>query len=247
MRFHPEDRGPIAVRLLVAASVCVWVAGLPTPARAATIHLFDWGFNLDGTTYCGLGPCDSDGISPPGGLPGAIDAGLFDFETGLGTIQVSASGAGSHYLSLFVDHEIDVVENTPFNELGVASGTPAAGQSWEIDEPGYVFGDIFFNFVDGTLDGANGVAGPPFDDVSMALASSFVLAPGESATVSFLLSQTAPLSGFYLVHFDPESEAAIYFSSNLSVSEAPRVPEPGTLLLLVAGLALTATGRRRRQ
>jgi hypothetical protein len=43
----------------------------------------------------------------------------------------------------------------------------------------------------------------------MALGFDFVLAPTETATASFTLNTTAPSSGFYLRHSDPDSNEAV--------------------------------------
>ena len=152
------------------------------------------------------------------------------------------TGAGNHTGILFVDLEIDEVANTFFNEYGDTNGTPGASQTWEIDEPGYVFGDIYDNFVLGTLDNSNAIPSGLPDDVSMALGyENFSLAAGETASISFLISETAPLSGFYLSQIDPDSDAAVYFSSSFRIGggQEPVIPEPGTLVLMLTGLALT--------
>ena len=89
--------------------VVVAVGGLALtgpPASAATIRLFDWGVSLEGTTLCKLGPCDVDGASPSD-LPSAFDTSAFDFASGLGEILVTLTGAGSHQVMAFLDHEID--------------------------------------------------------------------------------------------------------------------------------------------
>src|SRR5690348_9370040 len=95
-------------------------------SRAADFGLFEYAFNVDGTI--------SDSVVPDP-LPSQVNLGGFNFSTGLGTIQFSINGSGPHYFSTFYDHEIDEADNTFFNELGSNSGVPAAGQSWEIDEP----------------------------------------------------------------------------------------------------------------
>jgi hypothetical protein len=223
-------------------TICVLAAILccgPTlGAKAAVVFdLFDWGINSDSTTY-----------TPSDALPGSINTGGFDFTTGLGTITASFGAPGAHYFSLFVDHEIDEAVNTFFNEYGGTSlGAPAAGQSWEIDEPGFVFGDIYTHFLARALDNANGVpAGAP-DDVSMAQAWDFFLGADETGLITMQVGLTPPPSGFYLTQTDPDSQASIYFSSRLTVRGGDgTVPDGGSTLaclsLALAGLA----GLRRK-
>lgn len=177
---------------------------------------------------------------------------------GLGTIIVTVADEGAHSVGLYVDHEIDEEDNTFFNEYGDTSGATAAGQSWEIDDP--EAGDIVGNFFGYSLDNTNGApqggcTNGDFDDVdagechdvAMAMFWDFVLAAGETATISFLIGDTAP-GGFYLEQVDPESGSSIFFSSTLRIrGPVTEVPEPGTLLLLGAGLLGMAASRRRNR
>jgi hypothetical protein len=203
------------------------------PAPAATIDLFEFALNFDGA-ICASAPC------------GGADFAGFDFDTGLGSIGVSVTGAGIHGVGLYVDHEIDEPLNTFFNESGAAVGAAPAGLSWEVDDP--FLGDIYSNFLAGVLDD---MATAPSDaDVSMALYWSFLLAPTEIATLTFAIDETPPAAGFFLSHTDPDSQTALYFSTSLRIADspAPGVPEPsigGFLLTGFAGLAACRRFRRR--
>ena len=161
--------------------------------------------------------------------------------TGLGSLSLDISGTGSHTVGVMVDYEIDEPVNTFFNEVGETAGPPPApGLSWEIDEPGFVFGDIFDNLSTGVLDNGTGTGSP--DDVAMALLWDFSLSGAETATVSFLMQDIINPSVFSLVHRDVDSSPVIAFSSTLSVSGDPNppnpVPEPPMLGLWLLGYCL---------
>jgi hypothetical protein len=217
------------IKTILGAGALLCAASLPT--FGASITLFDYGFNIDGAI-----------TTPTDPVPVGVDVSGFDTATGLGTIEVTISGIGTHYVATFLDHEIDEVANTFFNEYGSAVGPVGTGQTWEIDEPGFVFGDIYDNFLAGTLDNSNAIPIGSPEDVSMALAWAFSLTDGQTATLTFNISETEP-SGFFLQQTDPDSAASIYFSSSLLIEPTgpPGVPDGGTtgvsLLLGLLGLA----------
>ena len=206
----------------ILGSFVALAAFAAAPAHAAVINLFESGVNVDGDTT-------------PAGVVTAHDG------SGHGSVTVTVTGAGPHFVLGFFDYDIDEAINTFFNELGSSVGAPAVGQSFEVDEPGFLFGDIFDNFENNTLDG-NVLAGP--EDISMAMGWSFLLADAQSAIVTFLTDDVLPAIAptFYLQQDDPLSEASVYLWSTLTITgvvDPPPptgVPEPGTLALLAVGL-----------
>jgi hypothetical protein len=221
--------------LLMAPLLLAFLVLAPSPGAAATIELFDYAFYDNGALYSNT-------------TPAGMNTASFDLTSGLGTLTYTISSAGANTFIAFFDHEIDEATNTFFNEYGTAVGAPASGQSWEIDEPGYGFGDIYTNVTKGALDNTNAVPSGSDDDVSLALGWSFTLSAGEYAMLTFVVSDTAPASGFYLTHTDPDSEATLYFYSTLIIKGISPVPLPGSLLLLGSGLlGLMGYGWRRRQ
>lgn len=202
----------------------------------ATVILYDWAFNIDGTQYE-----NTLGDSMPG--TGVLDA------NGLGSLTFDVTGLGSHSFVSFFDYEIDPTINSFFNEYGSASGAVAAGQSWEIDEPGFVFGDIYDHMRTGQLDNSNNVPNGANDDVSFALGWDFVLSDADYASITLNLTDTlTDLSNnvFYLTHTDPDSNESVYFWSTLTITS--NVPEPSSLsLLLMSGLFLLPVLNRRKK
>jgi hypothetical protein len=235
-------------RALFALAAALLLA--PGSAFAATIELREIAFNVGGTVYDSLGPPVSDP-----GAPGLDDSG-FNYTTGLGTLSFTVTGAGTSTLLGFVDFDIyDGNTDTFFDDTATPLVSAVTGLSWEIDEPGYVFGDIFTNLTNGTLDNQayNGVAQPNGEDVSMALGWTFSLLAGQTAVVSFVTSLTDPGAAGFAARLGQTSPSGdtIYFSTNLRIDgdgdpgPAP-IPEPGTLALFGAGAIIGAYKLRRR-
>ena len=167
------------------SAVLLTIAGFASSGKAATITLVDYGFNIDGVvSFSSLG-------DP---IPAGVDLSNFDTSTGLGAIEILVQGPGVHYAGVFLDHEIDEAVNGFTNEVADVLGVAGLNQFWEIDEPGFVFGDIFDNFTASApganlLDTANAIDAATFpsgDDAAMAMAFGFNLLPGEQAP-AFLL------------------------------------------------------------
>jgi hypothetical protein len=225
-------------RSLLTSAAAFGLIFAAIPLHAAAFNLADSAFNVDGV------------VTTPG-VPAGVNDSLFDYTTGLGAITSTIASSGSHFVGLYVDHEIDEAINTFFNEYGAPVNLPGLGQTWEIDEPGFAapFGDIYDHFLASNsgasaLENSSGVPSVAPNDVAMAMGWNLDLTPGQRATITFLLSDTAPSSGFYLEHIDPDSAAAIYFSSSTDIVTRPGVPDTGAslplLLLSLASLGFTA-------
>jgi hypothetical protein len=157
----------------------------------------------------------------------------------------------------FVDIDIDPALNSSSNEygefVGPLGGLPVIAvvrrvdpTSWEIDEPGFVFGDIRANLIAATLDNANAVPASRPDDVSIAFGFMIgELAVADTVTVSLLVQQDG-IGG--LRHLDPDSDTALYINGVATIPLVSAVPEPPTALLVLAGIALAGrSGWRRRR
>ena len=199
--------------MIILISLLFLCIGFST--ASALPNLAEYAFNIDSIVS---NPTHGDPV------PAGVDISGFDDSTGLGSISITIESAGDHSILGFFDHEIDEAINTFFNEFGTTNGTPATGQSWEIDEPGFVLGDINDNFIAGDLDNYNEVPNGSDDDVSMAMGWDFNLGAGEAATIVFLISETIPAEGFFLSHTDPDSGVTIYFSSTMDITPSGPVP-----------------------
>jgi len=246
-------------RFVVFACAMVLVGVGSQSASADTTSLQEIHFNLNGTqfenSYAVLG----------------LDASAFDKTTGVGTLveTFNPGVAGSYNFDAFFDHEL----NLPFfNEFGFVSGAPAAGQTFQIDDP--TFGNDWSNTVANTLDNTNHVPGAADnfagacasvydsgceksnDDVSLAMGFDFVLAADEEAVATLTVSHNQPRGGFYLqqTHQQDANNVAqldLFLSGNIVIQPAgnpppPSVPEPGTWSLLGTASVLTLIGFRHK-
>jgi hypothetical protein len=220
----------------VLGGAAVLFAGLVT-VHAAPPALREYAFNFDGSV--------TDTFNPPGGLTpvAGVNYGTFDPDDGLGSFTIGILGAGSHDIRVFFDHDAGPVIG---DETGSTGGSVIAGQSWEIDEPGYgnnvYVGDIWSNFSSGTLDNSI-FAGP--DDMAMAMGWTF----DGPATIAVTLSENPPASGFYLKQYDGEN--AVYLSGILRTEDdsGGNLPDGGATLPALVGavLGLGALARRVRR
>ena len=237
-------------KTLLVAAICL--ASVWSASAVSTSFLRERALNVDGTVT------DDPYGAPLPALGGVFD-GVIDVGTGLGTFTLMVTGAGSHYAAAFLDHDIDFGNNGSFNEFGGSLGAPAAGQSWELGDP--YNSTIYTDFSGSALSNSSLLTGGGInggDDVSMALGWSFLLAAGDTATIGWTVSETAPAGGFYLVQTDPDSQESIYFSSILRIDNGQggggggggggNMPDGGsTLVLLGAGLAALQAFRMQQR
>ena len=203
----------------------------------ASIELYEWSYNVDGSVYDSFNG-DTDPTS------GTLDS------SGLGTLTYTFSGAGSHNFIAFYDYSLFQNVDVYYDEYGVATGNLATGQSWEIDEPGYVFGDIYDNLLAGSLDNTNSIQSNAPDDVSFAIGWNFNLNAGETATITMNLADALPstVPGFYLSQYDTTLPDSIHFWSTMDIAgPSHSVPEPAPLALMGIGLLGFGIVRKKRR
>jgi hypothetical protein len=233
--------------------------GMPRLARADSLQ--DVVFNLNGTS-----PGDGS-FAVPG-----LDSSAFNATTGEGTLVLTydPGAAGSYFFDAWFDNEL----STPFyNEYGAVSGSPAAGQSWEIGDAQIYYnypgpfpaptgtdpGDDTYNnsltdtnYLPGNVSNYAGCsAGASCNgDASMAMGFAFTLGADQEEVITLDLSETNPGSAFYLEQIHPvdpnnPTETDLYFSGSAQTESTSTapVPEPSTLLLLEIGLAAGLIGR----
>lgn len=212
------------------------------------------GLDLNGATAGTSAQLSIDAL--PAGLAFGFSAALQPGGTSTVLTYTFTNGTGAllggvTFLS-YLDADIAAALNSFFNEFGEVSGAAGAGDpdSFEIDEPGFFFGDIFDNLRLGALDDANAVPVGSPEDVAMALGFSLGdLVPGATATIQVMISSAGDrLGGFWLTHRDAGSQTTVTFSGNRSITGLPAasqpVPEPSTMFL-GAGILLAWCARRR--
>ena len=212
------------------------------------------GFDLNGATVGTSGQVSSDAL--PAGVTFSFGHELSADNSDIFLTYSINNQSGSLLNNLqffsFVDSEIDVASNDYFNEYATTTGTLGSGagddqpDSFEVDEPGFVFGDIFDNLRIGSLDNTNNVDDTFPDDVSMALGFDIGnLEHQQLATFTISLSEDGDsLSSFFIQHLDSDAASpdALTFSGTAAVTSS--VPEPSSLILL--GLTSLFCLRRTR-
>jgi hypothetical protein len=169
----------------------------------------------------------------------------------------NTSGSTLTNVSLFgfLDSDLDRDLNTFFNEYGTfidlsqppsAPAGSIAPSSWQIDEPGFVFGTIKNDLLLGLLRNANFVPSSAPDDVSLALGFlAGTLVPGQVATLTFQIS-TSDIGGLQQV--DPDSGSNLYLNGYITLTQPQSgVPEPADSVFMGVGVTLMFVVRHRRR
>ncbi len=148
-------------------------------------------------------------------------------------------------LFAYLNADIDFGINTFFNEYASFIGNTSA-TSWEIDEPGYVFGDIYDNLEAGSLDNFNAVDSGNPEDVSFALGFDFGSFLNDSWIEATLEISLDNIGG--IQHTDPDSDFSFFFNGSLDQSDSPVVlPAPSTLVLFGAAVPFLLLFRRKNR
>jgi len=240
----------LVYRLLTIATA---VGLLGIPALMADTYVYDYIVNVNGTTYCPSGSINS--CSNYGGVSAIpLAVSTVDFNTGTGSLAVTLNPgvAGTYNIDMWAAQFLSV---PGFNEYATVNGSPAAGQTWQIDVPDYESdpnhtGTIISNTMADTLDNTNHVPGTtdnynldcgafgsgaadPIcnDNVSLALSFKFTLASSEQAVVTFDFSKSDP-GGFSLEQIHPidgndTSASELFFSGNAVIEPACTGPNCG--------------------
>lgn len=236
-------------------------------AKAGPIEIFEMSLFLQSTetganslqdTQIGLGPST---FTP--GLDITFANGLDADNIGvLNWSLTNNTGGDLTNVSLFgfLDAEIDEAINTFFNEFGTTADLILGGgsgdilaDSFEIDEPGFLFGDIIDNLLAGSLDDTNALQPALADDASLALGFDIgTLLAGQSLMATFDISLT---NNNGLGQVDPDSNFQFWFNgtAELSTVNPPPppppptpMPEPVSLFLMGLGLVGLVITRRSR-
>ena len=170
-------------------------------------------------------------------------------------LNVGGSPRSNVRLLVFLDADLDRIQNTFVNEYGsfvsldLPPAAPAgaiAASGWEIDEPGYVFGDVYQHLQAGALDNTNALPLGNADDVSLALSFNIgLLNPGDRVRTTLFIS-SENIEG--LRHVDLASDASFNWNGYAQVvrnGPVSEIPEPSAMLPILAALLLGWRFRQR--
>jgi hypothetical protein len=206
--------------------------------------LADWCVNVNGDINTACNGAGSGGTSPGNnasiGLAG-FDTTLEPGTNSLGSIVITLNPGFSGYASFYADYDLDYLTYGSFQDSATTGGTLPAGYSYEAADPNV--SNIFSDFSGSALPDTNSVgtaSGPPVVccDVAFALSVGDLVNTGTvDETLSFLVSATAPGSGFYIKQTNLDLGDSIYLSavSSSGPPPPPPTPEPAPLVLVALG------------
>jgi len=240
---------------LLALTLAAVTGGAFQAQGAGATSLADWCASINGDINTACNGAGAGGASP---LGGSISLADFDqtLEPGtnnLGTVVVDLAPGANQFAAFYADYDLDFNAFGSFQDSASIHGALPAGVSYEVADPNV--SNIFSDFAGNVLPNTNGVgtaSGPPTAccDVSFALAvGGLTVAPGGSGTVTFTVSTTVPVSGFYIQQTNLDAGDSIYLSEVSTITNpSSGTPEPSTFALGLGaiGVVLAAARRRRR-
>ena len=251
------------ITLLAVALAAMAVMGTQHANAAAVASLNDWCFNVNGDVadLCNGGATPTlTGTVNGVGVSGNMDLTLASADplwtqeaaqNNLGSASFVLGPGANQYVNAYMDYDLNYNNEGSYSDYGTVNGALPGGYSYEIDDPNS--SNIFGDFSSNALTNQNNVgtfseAPNPCCDVSWALGVEVSVANGYQDTVTFTVSDTAPASGFYLQQTNGiDTSQNIYLSATVTSQQVgpAGIPEPGTFLLLGAGLAGLAGWRVR--
>ncbi|MGH9846707.1 MAG: cadherin repeat domain-containing protein, partial [Blastocatellia bacterium] len=139
----------------------------------------------------------------------------------------SATALQNARLIVFLDADLDHATTTFFNEHGAlvnlnpppgAAPGDIAASSWEIDEPGFLFGDIARHLATGVLDQTNSVPASAPDDVSLALGFNLGALPANAPVKVRCFISATNIGG--LSQTDSDTNTTLYFNGYIQRSQS---------------------------
>ena len=131
---------------------------------------------------------------------------------------------------VFLDADLDRDTTTFFNEYGSlvslslppqAASNDIAPTGWEIDEPGFLFGDLAQHLLTGVLDQTNSISASATDDVALALSFPLGTVPPNTLTSSFFFISQTDIGG--LSQTDNTSNAKFWLNGYIRANSPPQI------------------------
>jgi MYXO-CTERM domain-containing protein len=241
---------------LLAFALAAVTGGAFQAQGASATGLADWCVSINGDINTACNGAGAGGASPLGGsisLAG-FDQTLEPNTNNLGTVVVTLAPGANQHAALYADYDLDDQAFGFFQDSASVHGALPAGVSYELADQNV--SNIFSDFAGNALPDVNSVGTPsappvPCCDVSFALAvGGLTVAPGGSGTVTFRVSTTVPVSGFYIQQTNFDAGDSIYLSEVTTITNPTgATPEPSTFALGLGamGVVLAAARRQRRR